>query len=121
MEAVYELRSLGFTDDDFVLIQQWFAEDLRADGIDGVTAGGSPADTPEMANLAARADELAHNGFASIEFLDAGTTDMLLDTNGQLPWASSCPETAAEFEFTFADVLSGFQIEVTDGTGPPKR
>lgn len=109
--AIYELRDLGVTDDDLLLIQESFAtEFLMADDGSGDAAEPAEEDYPE--GFEERMEELATHEFTSITFLDQPDVDGEGD-DGVLPWAESCPETAAMFDFDMDPVSVTLDFEVT--------
>lgn len=120
--SIYEMRELGLTDDDLLLIQESFAEetmvgtDEMMGDSDSASAGDVPGtEDPAMANLEARAEELLSHDFKSITFMDEGG-DSSLPGDDTLPWADTCPETASAFDFDM-EVSATFdfemQIEIT--------
>lgn len=118
--AIYELRDVGLTDDELLLIQESFLDDTLGEDVmfgsdDSAPAAATEPVDPAMANLEARAEELLARDFESITFLDEGVADSLPGESGdELPWAAACPETAASFDFDFeTDVSATFEFDVS--------
>jgi hypothetical protein len=112
--SIYELRDLGFTDDDLLLVQQSWAEESLTGGDmlgdDSAAASDVPGtEDPALADLAERAEDVLSHDFESITFMDEGA-EIPGEATDALPWEASCPETAAEFDFDI-DVSATFEFE----------
>lgn len=112
--AIYELRDLGFTDDELLLIQESFATEMLIDeDSESETTLAVPEDSA-LADLEARAEQLLTYEFESITFLDEDAAEGLPgEEDDALPWADDCPETAALFEFDMEPVSATIDFEVT--------
>ncbi len=107
--AVQELRDMGFTDDELLLIQDSWALDMVMSDTD-ITE----PDDSALADLEARAEELFTYDFASITFLDEEDAgDLPGEDDEELPWASGCPETASMLDFDMEPVSATMDFEVT--------
>jgi len=114
--ALHEMRDLGLSDDDLLLIQRSWVEDTLDEEILGDDTGDDVTATTldeAMANLEARAEELVARDFDAITFLDEGSdvTDIESDS---LPWEASCPQTMSMLDFgSSVDVSATFDMSVT--------
>lgn len=109
--AVYELRDLGFTDDELLLIQESFGDDMSMDDEPEESEAGP--DDSAFAALEARAEQLLTYEFESITFLDEGAAEgMPGEDSDAFPWEAGCPETAALFDFDMDPVSATIDFEV---------
>jgi hypothetical protein len=119
--AIGELREIGLTDDDLLLLQSSMGGELASsDGDD--TAPASTDAIPE--EVQQRLELILGHDFESITFLDEQDmpTATTPDGDSVLPWADGCPETASMFDFDMepVDVSVTFDATVTataDTTG----
>lgn len=115
VDAIYELRDKGLTDDDLLLIQESFAVDMlgtEAMGDDGSTPE-EPEDSAALAELQQRAEAIVTDDFESITFLDEDAEDMPGMESDALPWEADCPETAGMFDFDMDPVSATIDFEAT--------
>lgn len=107
--AVYELRDLGFTDDELLLIQESFAAETRLDDESEETV----PDDSALAELEARAEQLLTYEFESITFLDEDAVEgMPGEDSDSFPWEAGCPETASLLDFDMDPVSATIDFEV---------
>lgn len=103
--AVIELGDLGFDEDDILFLQEGFARSL----IDPDTDFGNDVDTTDLED---RLAALEGTDFESITFTDEADNG---EQGDALPWGDSCPETMAQFDFSFDEsaVSVSFEVELS--------
>lgn len=112
VNAIYELRDQGLTDDDLLLVQESFAFEMLA--TDVVSTDSSPVepDDSDLDGLATRVEDLITHDFESITFLDEDAGAALPGTESDaLPWEAECPDTADMLNFDDIDVEVSASID----------